>query len=190
MPPTRNAAATRERLLAAARGRFLQESYDGVGLREVAREAGVDVALIARYFGSKEELFRAVLHSKEGNWGALALAADDLPSTLAEMLSDRSRDAEHVDRLLIMLRSAASPQAASIVASAFREDVLDPLAKVVGGADAEARAALALSILMGTKVVRTLMKLEDAYRCDAGSLQTRLADILSLALAPLNEGSN
>ena len=51
---TRNAAATRDSILTAARGRFLADSYEAVGLRDIAGDAGVDVALVGRYFGGKE----------------------------------------------------------------------------------------------------------------------------------------
>ncbi len=185
MPPARNAAATRDKLLAAARSRFLQESYDSVGLREVAREAGVDVALIGRYFGSKEELFRAVLRKEEHHWDELRAAAGSLPDYLADVFSSEpARDAEHIENLLIMLRSAASPQAAGIVSSAFHKDVLEPYAKVLDDPHAETRAAMALSVLMGTTIVRTIMKLEGAYGCEASAFRARLAELLKVALAP------
>src|SRR3546814_4650837 len=61
---TRNAAATRHAILLAATGRFLQDSYECVGLRDIARDAGIDVALVSRYFGSKEELFAQVLRGE------------------------------------------------------------------------------------------------------------------------------
>jgi AcrR family transcriptional regulator len=190
MPPARNAAATREKLLAAARSRFVLESYDNVSLRDIAGQAGVDVALVIRYFGSKEELFRSVLRKEEGDWRTLELAADDLTNNLADMaICDDSKEAEHIERLLIMLRSAASPQAAAIVSSAFHKDVLQPFAKVVGGPNAEARAAMCLSVLMGTTIVRTIMKLEGAYECDASTFRDRLADLLRAALAPAAAGA-
>lgn len=44
----KNAAVTREAILEAARQRFLLESYDNVGLRDIAGDAGVDVALVGR----------------------------------------------------------------------------------------------------------------------------------------------
>src|SRR3546814_9353842 len=44
----RDATATRAAILTAARDRFLRDSYDSVGLRDIANGAGVDVALIAR----------------------------------------------------------------------------------------------------------------------------------------------
>jgi len=183
MPPVRNAAATREALLASARRHFLQESYESVGLRDIARDAGFDVALIGRYFGSKEELFIAVLRKEDNNWSELAAAADDLPSYLATLSTcDDGKDAEHIERLLIMLRSATSPQAAGIVRSTFSSDILEPFAQVLGGPQAEARAAMALSVLMGTTIVRTIMRLESVYECDGDSFRDRLADILRAAL--------
>ena len=47
----RNAAATREAILRAARARFLSDSYESVGLRDIAGDACVVVALVGRYFG-------------------------------------------------------------------------------------------------------------------------------------------
>jgi len=183
MIPSRNAVATRSRLLACARQCFLQESYDNVGLREIAGAAGVDVALIGRYFGSKEELFRAVLAKDEDHWDELA-QAEDLPNYLASMVSsDDSQDAEHVERLLIMLRSAASPTASGIVRSAFSNDVLQPFSKVLKGPQAEMRAATALSVLMGTSIVRTIMKLEQAYKCESEIICRKLTEMLKVALA-------
>src|SRR5690554_5722499 len=59
----RNAAVTRKAILQAARTRFALESYDLVGLRAIAGVAGVDPALIKRYFGCKAELFACVVES-------------------------------------------------------------------------------------------------------------------------------
>ena len=56
-PRPRNAAATQASILQAARTQFARHSYEQVGLREIAAGAGVNVALVIRYFGSKERLF-------------------------------------------------------------------------------------------------------------------------------------
>ena len=56
-----NAETTREKLLDAAREAMWRRGYANVGLREIARAAGVDVALISRYFGGKQGLFEATL---------------------------------------------------------------------------------------------------------------------------------
>ena len=55
----RNAAETRNRLLQAARRLFAKANYGNVGIREIGAAAGVNPALISRYFGSKRNLFLA-----------------------------------------------------------------------------------------------------------------------------------
>ena len=52
---------TREAIRLAARARFLADGYQAVTLRKVAADAGVDVALISYYFGSKVGLFGAAM---------------------------------------------------------------------------------------------------------------------------------
>lgn len=51
----------RDALLPVATRYFSRNGYDGTTLRQIASEAGVDVALVARLFGSKSDLWNAVL---------------------------------------------------------------------------------------------------------------------------------
>lgn len=64
-PPKQAAAATgtdlRGQLLAAARALFADKGFDKTSTREIASAVGANLALIAYYFGSKEELYLAVL---------------------------------------------------------------------------------------------------------------------------------
>lgn len=184
MPPARNAAATRERLLEYACKRFVHESYENVGLREIARDAGVDVALVGRYFGSKEQLFKDVLHRTNSDWQTLAGEAEDLPSFLAHLVTDDlTSSTVHVERLLIMLRSASSPQASALVRASFGEDVLDPLSRLLSGPNQQLRAAMALTVLVGTTFMRTIMNLEVVHDCDRSKLRESLTAVLTTALA-------
>ncbi|ALV05349.1 TetR/AcrR family transcriptional regulator [Roseateles depolymerans] len=48
-------------LLRTARGIFARRGYEATSVRDIARQAGVDAALIAHHFGSKEALWRAVV---------------------------------------------------------------------------------------------------------------------------------
>jgi AcrR family transcriptional regulator len=57
----RNAGATKQALLDAAQELFGQHGFDGTTIREIGERAGVDHALIARYFGSKADLYIAAL---------------------------------------------------------------------------------------------------------------------------------
>src|SRR5258706_211149 len=129
------AATTRDALLCAARQRFLRESYENVGLRDVAGDVGVDVALVSRYFGSKEGLFREVLRGGDSRKLEIEGSARDLPAYLASLseANDCETSRAHAESVLIMLRSASSPAAARIVREAMCEDVLGPIAAVLDG---------------------------------------------------------
>ncbi len=55
------ATATRKRILDAAEKLFAERGFDGVTVRQITAEAGVDTALAHHHFGSKQELFARVL---------------------------------------------------------------------------------------------------------------------------------
>ena len=183
-PRKKNAAATRETLLLSARRRFLEESYENVGLREIAADAGVDVALVRRYFGSKEDLFREVLRGTRRDWLDPDVTAEALPRVLARLAThtEEAEDRENVARLLIILRSSSSPDASELVRAAFREDVLEPVARLLSGADAGLRAAVAFSILIGMTVMRTIMGVQPLLQCQTASLEEKIEMLLQQAL--------
>ena len=54
-------SGTREAILNAARVRFSEVGFDNASIRSIAAEAGVDSALVHHYFGTKQELFVAVV---------------------------------------------------------------------------------------------------------------------------------
>ncbi len=159
----RDATATRAAILAAAHQRFLRESYDNVGLREVAGDVGVDVALIGRYFGGKEGLFReVVLADKDEGLIREPLTAAELPAYLAQLVVEDGDEHRHhrMEMFVIMLRSASSPKAGEIIRDLVHLDVLGPLAEIIGDDHADMRANMLLAILMGIGVLRTIMKVE------------------------------
>lgn len=51
----------RARLLAAARALFAEQGFEKTSTRQIAQRVGANVALIAYHFGSKEELYLAVM---------------------------------------------------------------------------------------------------------------------------------
>src|SRR6478752_10748614 len=61
----RDSSASRRSLLDAAGALFHARGYEATTVREIGERAGVDPALIARYFGSKEALYLAVLADEE-----------------------------------------------------------------------------------------------------------------------------
>ncbi len=56
------ASTSREEIIRAARAEFAERGYDAATVRQIAKQAGVDPAMITHHFGSKEKLFMAALN--------------------------------------------------------------------------------------------------------------------------------
>ena len=189
IPPTRlrNAAATRQAILESARRHFAREGYDNVGLREIAGDAGVDPALVSRYFGGKEQLLREAIR---GDCPPLVegMPLADLPAHLAALLLENESSArcgsqaDQTEQLLILLRSASSPRAAEIVREAAGEDILRPIAALLDGPGAEARAGLCLAILVGVGMLRSALALAPLQGAGEAELSRILERLCAAAL--------
>jgi len=57
----RGPAATKDRILDAAEGLFMEHGFEATSLRAITAAAAVNLAAVNYHFGSKEELFQAVL---------------------------------------------------------------------------------------------------------------------------------
>jgi AcrR family transcriptional regulator len=190
IPPTqarlRNAAATRQAILDSARRHFARDGYDNVGLREIAGDAGVDPALVSRYFGGKEQLLKeAVRGDTPPLFEGIALA--DLPAHLTGLLLEEASEGcggvvDKTERLLILLRSASSPKASEIVREAAGEDILRPIASLLGGPSAEARASLCLAVLIGVGMLRSALAFTPLCGTEEGELGQALKRLFETAL--------
>ncbi|MFG2167808.1 TetR/AcrR family transcriptional regulator [Micromonospora chersina] len=63
----RDADSTRAALLKAGAELFAERGYDHATTRDIGERAGVDAAMIARYFGGKAQLYIAVLREEMGD---------------------------------------------------------------------------------------------------------------------------
>src|SRR5688500_6979381 len=78
---------TREAIAEAARRHFAELGYDRATLRGIAGEAGVDAALVVRFHGSKEALFREVMALPPGVADAIAGLAEGPRETIGRRLA-------------------------------------------------------------------------------------------------------
>lgn len=80
------ADSTRELILAAARRLFAEHGFEGTSLREVARDAQVDPAMVHHFFSSKDELFAASVELPAEPNDVLAGVEDQDPSERGEAI--------------------------------------------------------------------------------------------------------
>lgn len=179
-PRPRNSANTRAAILAAASRQFANEGYDHVGVRQIAAEVGVDPALVYRYFGSKEDLFREVLETLQRR-ELLMSSLEGIARELAVNAVDGTSEDERLRGLLLVLRSLSSPTASGIVKQVFASDVIGPLAGSLRGADVQFRAAMAAAVILGVTLVSTLIGSTALTNDEPAKLEERIRAVLATA---------
>ncbi len=156
-PRRRDAEATRAAILEAAKRQFAQLGYDRAGLRDIAGEAGVDVALIKRYFGGKEALFVEALKASFHPDRLRSWDRRTLPRDVAVMMAESAHAGEEgAQGFQFLLRAATSPTTAPLLSLAVQERFLGPIRDWLGGEDAQARARVLAAIYIGFLVERLI----------------------------------
>jgi AcrR family transcriptional regulator len=154
MARARDSAATRRALLTAARELFAAEGYAGTTVRAVADRAGVNQALLFRYFGNKEALFAEAATE-------LALAPlSGPPETLLErILAALLDDAPGAAMFFAVLRSGGTAaEAVRDRLGAAYSEAFTALTTTDDPADAALRADLLLAWLLGIAQARTVLR--------------------------------
>jgi AcrR family transcriptional regulator len=157
--PTR----TRGAILAAARAAFAARGYDAVSVRSVAREAGVDPALVHRFFGSKEQLFVAAMELPvaPGALVAVVLAGglDGVGERLVRTLLTLWDTPGSFAPFLALVRGAVDNEAAATMLREFvTREVLGRIAAVAAPDRPELRASIAGSQVVGLAMARYIVR--------------------------------
>jgi AcrR family transcriptional regulator len=172
-------SGTRDAILVAARESFTASGYDQASIRDIARRAGVDPALVHHYFGTKQELFTE----------AVELPVDLVAVVEAFVRGDRDRIGERIvglmlsvwdsrtDRspLIALIRSAVTSENAARMLREFMVSVLFVrLAEALRAPDAPLRASLAASQMMGLLIARYVVRVEPLASAPAAQLVTAI----------------
>jgi len=157
-------ANTRAEIVDAALRLFSTEGYDKVSLRQIAREADVDPALVHHYFENKAELFTLAV---------IAVPVED-PSEAVQRILEAPRDQlgeRAVDvvmatferpgagqRFIALLRAAMNSGAPTNPLSEFlAREILAKVADAQGHPDAARRGQLAMMLFIGYVMARDIM---------------------------------
>lgn len=152
-------------ILGTARAEFSEHGFQGTTMRAIAQAATVDAALIHHFFLSKEGLFTAAVQD--------AFTVQDLIPTVLEGSPERTGERlarafvthwESPDirpRLTGVLRSVMAFEGARTALRDFvGTEVLQPVTAALGYGKADLRASLAGSQLIGTTLMRYVIRSE------------------------------
>src|SRR5881296_365156 len=88
-PTGRRSETTKAAILAAARQHFAASGYERATIRIIAADAGIDPAMVMRYFGNKEKLFAAAAQFDLRLPDLISVPLDRLGVTLVTHMLDR-----------------------------------------------------------------------------------------------------
>jgi AcrR family transcriptional regulator len=178
-----DADASRAALLRAARSAFDELGYDRATTRAIGERAGVDPALIARYFDSKEGLFLAAI-------GTISEDDDELdfePRTLVSFLLERWDNQGHNPLSRALASPSLSPEMRERVATVVRERVRTQLAAKLGERgvpDPAMRSELLVALAVGVAMTRANGSLEVLAAADREDVIAALCPAVDALVSP------
>ncbi len=183
---THDAAASRRALLDAAAELFQERGYDRATVREIGELAGVDPALIARYFDGKEGLYLAALADEETGPPKAPIESSDLVEVTRLLLEHwDERGMSPAMRALIGPEPKAEvrDQVRAILGAAIIEPLTAQLAQR-GLSQPQRRAELLLAMMAGAELLRRNGVLHEM----AGAPTDELLELLEPMADALQEG--
>ncbi|RZT86147.1 TetR family transcriptional regulator [Pseudonocardia sediminis] len=178
-PPTSRAArraATAQRILSAAQAEFGEHGLDATTVRAIAARAGVDPSLVIQHYGTKNDLF-AVATRLEGDAGD-----GDVAEHLFDVLDVRLGELPPETRALVRSMLTAPEAAASM--KAFLDERVANLTRAAIGEDAELRAALTVSSILGLTIARHFLSLDALAEISDDQVENVLRPWVTAALGP------
>jgi len=185
----RGSPDTRAAIVEVARRRFLADGYGAVTLRSVAVEAGVDVALISYFFGSKKGLFGAALgliaNPPELLSAALPGERATLPERVLRMILATWDDPERGAQLRVLaVTIVGEPELARLFREVLEREIVGRVVEYLGGADAPYRAAAFSAQIAGVIFTRYVLRFEPIASMSADELVRYLVPGMRAVLYP------
>jgi AcrR family transcriptional regulator len=177
-----DSAATREALLEAAGRVFDERGYERATTREIGERAGVDPAMIARYFDSKEGLFLAAI-AEMGSAEEDSIEAE--PEKLLAYLLERWDERGHSPISRALASPVLTDEVRAQVQGAVSQRLLWRTVELLrerGVPEPELRAELILALAVGVAMTRangTLEQLAGAPREEILVLLSPFLDALA-----------
>jgi AcrR family transcriptional regulator len=184
----------RGEILAAARDEFARRGFDGATLRGIARAAGVDPRLVHHYFDGKDAVFSAAfelpVRPQDVVEPVLALGPDGLGERLIRLFLSVWDSPPGRQRIVALLSASLTSEAAARMLREFiTREVFGRIVTSLGTDDAELRASLAASQMMGLVVARYVVAIEPLASLEPEEVVELIGPTLQAYLAgPLRRG--
>ncbi len=186
-PGGESAERTRQAIVEVARRQFAERGYRGASVRAIAGEAGVDPSLINHHFGDKAQLLVATMelpfNPLERIAGVLEGSLDDMAARLIRTFCESWDPYHEVFRALIRSSLEGGLENSQMLQLA-RNVIVRKIADTLDGDDAQVRAGLVASQLIGLAVMRYLARLEPVASITVDELVAAYAPGMQQIMTP------
>ncbi|HEU5157875.1 MAG TPA: TetR family transcriptional regulator [Streptosporangiaceae bacterium] len=181
-PRPRRSDATKTAILAAARERFAAEGYERATIRAIAADAGIDPAMVMRYYGSKDRLFAAAAEFDLRLPDVTAMPHEEIGTRIVGHFLSRWEEDE---TLMALLRAAVSNEAARERLQAIFTDQVAPVMAPLAPDPAQAgeRAGLLATQMLGLALCRYVLGLPPIVHMSRADVVAWLAPTVQRYLA-------
>ncbi|MCP1471257.1 AcrR family transcriptional regulator [Sphingobium sp. OAS761] len=143
----KDAQRTRQAILLAAQEAFSTGGYQNTGIRDITARAGVSVALVNRYYGSKERLFEEALADTMTPLTIKDIPRAEFGSRMVSLLLDGV--GLRPPPLPMMVLASGDPGARAVTQRLLTKFVYEPMAQWLGPHEGHARAARFMMLSAG-----------------------------------------
>lgn len=179
MPPTireQNVARTKNSIMKSAQILFATRGYAEAGVRDIAARARVNPALIARYYGSKKELFEAALEISFDVSVFTLVQRENFGETISQLFCATKASAALAVPMLVF--AAGDTEARNSAMKVFKRKVFEPLAEWFGKEDADDRATQLIALVTGFYTYRLMLPLHSLKDEPSAGMREWLAHTL------------
>jgi AcrR family transcriptional regulator len=180
----RRSDATKEAILTAARERFAGDGYERATIRAIAADAGIDPAMVMRYFGNKEKLFAAAAEFDLRLPDFTEIPPGEIGRRIAGHVIDRWDGDE---TLMALLRAAVTnPAAADRMRGIFAAQ-LGPAVQAIAPDNVPERAGLVATQVLGLALTRYVLRLPPVVAMDRDTVVAWIGPTLQRYLVGSSE---
>ena len=176
----RDSTATKAAILTAARTHFAGDGFDRATIRAIAASAGVDPAMVMRYYGNKAGLFAAASEYDLHLIDFAAVPVRRLGDTVVRTFLDRWEPGGQVDgALLVLLRTALTEDSArDTMRTIFARQVEPAVTRAAPDGHAPVRAGLIASQVMGLALTRYVLRLPPVVGLSAEEIAAWMGPVI------------
>jgi AcrR family transcriptional regulator len=178
--------ASKGAIIEAAKELFAARGFRGTTTREIAKLAGVDMALVHYFFGTKAELFARVIDVPLPAAQIAELIGKKDDRGAGERLARfylETMFIENGSQITSMLRAAlGDPESIPTLRKLLQEGVVRDAAALLSGRSAKLKAELVGAIVVGLFICRHMMQLEPLASAPVKNVVAAIAPALQAVL--------